>query len=603
MKRSESTMHIMIIWSKAVEHSGFIIDDLKKEFDIVKIFKFHWDKKYFLQNLSIFYSHSLKDKSLSEMNEILKNKRKRVGDEGFYAIVFKDTHPDYQERKTTSGLRVVNTHVFDKKMSFRKMTGGGSRIHCSDDSWETNKDLTILMGLNIEDFLIKYPNPSTEIEELHTNCIGVGGYDSIQQLFYVLNNTIKYCVLRNHECIPDEYTVEGHGDIDLLVEHKNYAVRLTGAHSVFPQDYRVYHIIKIAGKEVPFDFRHIGDNYYDPRWEEDIIETRILRKNLFYAPNPINQYYSLLYHAYVQKPFVKPDYLPKLIHYGREVGMDFNSSIVESIKQLEDFLKKSDYNYVRPNDRTVYYNNKNINNLRVWNELFNNPDISDLKQVHEDYRSLSSFYYFRANYRGTDVFIKYGGVGESCQNEYIRTKQAYSISREHFVKPIDYRDGKFGNFCISEWIDGVSIEEYLLNADSKKKENVKRQMIEIYNALQETKVMHRDIRPGNIIVVGDVLKLIDFQFAIDSNKPQELVCVKNDVNLAVHLGNKNFKYRPYAWKDSASIIKCLEYFDIDTSEIEFAADKPFYMSICRFYKYKIRKMLSRVKKKVSRKLK
>ena len=114
---------------------------------------------------------------------------------------------------------------------------------------------------------------------------------------------------------------------------------------------------------------------------------------------------------------------------------------------------------------------------------------------------------------------------------------------------------------------------------------------------------HRDIRPGNIIVVGDVLKLIDFQYAIDSNNPQELDCVKNDVKVAVHLGNKNFKYKPYAWKDSASIINCLKYFDIDTSEIKLAADKPFYMSIYKCYKYKMRKKLSRIKKELSRKLK
>ncbi len=603
MKQKESTMHIMIIWSNATEHRDFIIDDLNKEFCIIKIFKFYWDKKLFFQNLSIFYSHSLKDKSYSEMNEILKNKCKSVGNEGFYAIVFEDKHPIYQERKTTSGSRIVNTHIFDKKMAFRKMTGGGSRIHCSDDSWETNKDLTILMGLNLEDFLTKYPNPSTGVEEFHTNCIGVGGYDSIQQLFYILNNTIKYCVLRNHECIPDEYTVEGHGDIDLLVEHKNYAVRLTGAHPVFPQDYRVYHIIKIAGKEVPFDFRYIGDNYYDPKWEEVIIESRILRKNLFYAPNPINQYYSLLYHAYVQKPFVKSDYLPKLTHYGTEIDVEFNSSLVESIKQLEDFLKKSGYHYVRPNDRTVYYNNKNINNLRIWNELVNNPEIKDLKSVNENYVSLSSFYYFRASYSGTDAFIKYGGIGESCKNEFIRTEQAYKISPEHFVRPIDYREGEFGNFCIYEWIDSVPIEEYLSHADSKKKENVKRQMIEIYNALQKANVMHRDIRPGNIIVEGDVLKLIDFQYAIDLNNPQELECVKKDVNVAIRLGNKDFKYKPYAWKDSASIINCLKYFNIDTSDIKLAADKPFYMSIYKCYKYKTREMLSRIKMKITRMLK
>ena len=591
-------VHIMIIWSNALKHKDHIVNELSKDFRIIKSFKVSWDKKLFKDNLSVFYSHSLKDKTNDVTVKIINNKCKRVGDGTFCAIVFEDSAPEFIERKTTSGTRTVNAHVFDKKIAFRKLTGGGSMIHCSDDEWETNKDLTILFGFNLPDFLKKYNLDSQNVEEINSNCIGIGGYDSIQQLFYVLNNTIKYCVLRNHECIPDEYTVEGHGDIDLMVEHRNYAVRLTKAKSVYPQPYRVYHIIKIAGKEIPFDFRFVGDNYYDPKWENDILEKRELQKSLFYTPNPTNQYYSLLYHAYVQKPWVKDDYPPKLKLYASNIGLEYKDEIARCIEQIVSFMQTNDYEFVRPNDKTVYYNTKNIKNLQVWNYLKNKID--NLTQIHDDYKSLSDFYYFKGIYEGRKVFVKYGGVGDTCQNEYIRTKAVYENTPQHFVEPIFLGKNGDDNYLISEWVDAISIEEYMSKASSEQKEDIKSQMIEIYNALHDTGIMHRDIRPGNFLVVGHTLKLIDFQYAIDSTNPKELSCVKENAQIAGRLGNKKFRYKSYGWRDSSSIIKNMTYLGIDTSDVKLTPDIIFYMPIKSYLRYKCSYIKSRIRKRYSR---
>ena len=159
MKQIKSIFHIMIVWSKADNHKDYIIDELKKNFSIVKIFMVHWDRLKFKQNLSVFYSHSLKDFSNEEMNRILEDKKRNVGDGPFYAVVFEDKAPVFEERETTSGTRLVNAHVFDIKKVFRQVTDGYSRIHCSDDSWETNKDLAILFGLNLSSFLHNYKYP------------------------------------------------------------------------------------------------------------------------------------------------------------------------------------------------------------------------------------------------------------------------------------------------------------------------------------------------------------------------------------------------------------------------------------------------------------
>lgn len=590
-------VHLMIIWSNALMQKDYIIKEINKDFRIIQSFNIKWDKKRFKDNLAVFYSHSLKDKSSEEASKIIKNKCKRVGDGTFYALVFEDSIPNLVERETTSGIRTVNAHVFDKKIAFRKLTGGGSLIHSSDDEWETNKDLTLLFELNLPDFLKKYDKGTPSLEYFNKNCLGIGGYESIQQLFYVLNNTIKYCVLRNHECIPDEYTVEGHGDIDLLVEHRNYAVRLTKALPVYPQkEYRVYHIIKIAGKDIPFDFRFVGDNYYDPKWENDILETRVMQKNLFYTPNSMHQYYSLLYHAYVQKPYVKNDYFAKLSMYASKADVEYKESATSSIQQLNRFIEDNNYKYVQPYDKTVFYNNKNLNSVYVWNCFKKNVAFSELKPILENNYSLSNFYYFKGKYEGREVFIKYGGIGETCLNEYERTRKVFDLYPQHFVEPIAIEQNDRDYYIISEWVDSVSIEDYLKNATQQQISDIKQQLIEIYNALLKADVMHRDIRPDNLLVTGNTLKLIDFQYALDRTNPKELSCVLNETKVAIRLGNRKFRYKGYAWRDSSSILKIMKHFGMDTSDVKLSPDKVYYMPLLKYYEYNIHRLLRKILK-------
>ena len=357
---NRTSIHLMIIWSEAQIYKNKILEDLNKNFKIHKIFSIRWDQNLFLENYTVFYAHSLKKLDRTSLKKVLNEKILHCGKEKFTVIIFHDNLPHYSSRQTSDGERIVNTNVFDKKQQYREWTGGGHRIHASDDEWETNKDLTLLIGQNIEDFLIHTPICNISEEELHTNCIGVNGYQSIKELFYVLNNTTKYVILRNFDCLPEKYTIEGHGDIDLLVENKNYISYLTLAKPVFNEPYRVYHYINIKNENIPFDFRYLGDNYYDIFWEEQILNNRQLRKNLFYTPNDEDLFYSLLYHVYIQKWSVKQDYIPKLQELARKINKQFIPSSMHAIQSLDIFMKKRNYEYIKPNDISVAYNETNI---------------------------------------------------------------------------------------------------------------------------------------------------------------------------------------------------------------------------------------------------
>lgn len=526
---STPCLHILIIWSSANEKKDFIIDDLRSQFHIIQVLKLHWDEDKFHDNFRTFYAHSLKHLNKHQLRSILNNKIKHCGTGDFMVVVFEDPHPEMQERETSSGKRIVNVHIFDKKTQYREMTGGGHRIHSSDDAWETNKDLTLLFGLNSVDFLTKYKSKNQQEETISKNCEGVDGYHSIEQLFYVLNNTINYCVLRNYECLPDEYAIEGHGDIDLLVEDKNYMVNLTLAKPVFPESYRVYHTISINGADIPFDFRHIGDNYYDKPWEEAILHNRRLTKGLFYIPSAEDLYYSLLYHAYVQKWEVKEDYLPRLTDYAAAINVVFAPQAPSVINQLDSFLEKNRYEYIKPMDKTVVYNAQNIRLSKYairYGKFIKRLEVKGPNGNH----------YHSRVYEKDESFIKIG-TNWLIHNECVFLQRLEGM--DGFPRVLGESHDTISDETILEITRaaGQSFDHFFSDVSHQRKRYVKSFVLECLGLLCKLSshhIAHRDFLPSNLIISvkgkRSKVSLIDFGWATDIGKEKE--------NRPEHLGGR-----------------------------------------------------------------
>ena len=56
---------------------------------------------------------------------------------------------------------------------------------------------------------------------LNKNIIGTNGWESFDELFYVLNECEEYLILRNSDNISLDYYQNNSGDIDVLVKDKN----------------------------------------------------------------------------------------------------------------------------------------------------------------------------------------------------------------------------------------------------------------------------------------------------------------------------------------------------------------------------------------------
>lgn len=188
-------------------------------------------------------------------------------------------------------------------------------------------------------------------------------WENIEQLFDAMNNALDYCVLRNTEDINKEFSPAIHGDIDILVKNQKDAIRIMCAAKVHTESYRVCYKVLVADKETFFDIRYVGDGYYPKKWEDDILRSREKIKQdgiELYVMSSTQQYYTLLYHVYLQKQSVAMDYPQKLAEYASRVNLEYANDIKVVTAQLGAYMSQNQYKYEFPCDLAVGINWKNI---------------------------------------------------------------------------------------------------------------------------------------------------------------------------------------------------------------------------------------------------
>ena len=345
-------IHLFIIWSKAMAQAKEIITRINTKFDILEIFLMRWSPSFFSINLSRFYGTNLPDGSFKE---------KHCGRGDFCLIIVRDPSPIYDFCETTAGKRHININMFNSKQNFRHLTGGGHRIHATNTPAETDHDLMLLLEMNTTEYLNNIVGLwDGQVKPIERDLPGARGWKSIEQFFKILNATTPYVVLRNFEHIPQKYNVDGHDDIDLLCSDLVNMRFLSNAKPVFNNSRRVLHTVKIDNAEVLFDFRYIGDNYYDIQWQKAIIKKRELAEQCYFRPSIEDYFYSLLYHAAIHKSNFRKDYIEKLCFLSEGFEdlspADFeNNKTIKSI--IDKYLDKNGYRYTEPYDLSVFFDN------------------------------------------------------------------------------------------------------------------------------------------------------------------------------------------------------------------------------------------------------
>ena len=552
-------LHLIVLWQNARYKQKEILDDIKSQVKILEVIEIEWSPENVASNFTRFYGVKLPNRSFKE---------KECGRGKFLTVVVKDQNPVYDYVETSRGFEYINKHLFELKEKYRSWTRGGHKIHTTNTPAETNHDITLLLGVNYNDYLKTAPvSWDGSFKQIKRDITGCNGWKDIKEFFYVLNATSNYCVLRNYEILPEKFRSDLHGDIDILTDNYDDMVFLTGAKPVFKKKYRVHNKVKIAGQDVFFDFRSLGDNYYCYDFEYNILKTRLLNENNIYVPNPENAFYSLVYHCVIQKKEIAVDYYDKVkslflkLNYNKSFNpQDYRYPFDFYYELLDDFMFENHYNYVKPNDLSVHFNKKYVNYKNNTKRLSEEYNITDIRPyVVGQIYSLFDFRYFTGKINNEKVFIKYGGYDQAVQNEYRMLKKLYDVNNINFLKPYLYKCNKDNSFVVTEYMQGKMLDNLMKenNLSQEQKNSFIKQLENIADNLATTKIAHRDIHPKNIMVTQEgILKLIDMQFAVNTKKYRETSYLRKHIQILANLG---YHYNPalYCWDDMFSINKII----------------------------------------------
>ena len=572
----DKELHLVIVWEKARYKQDEIINSINEEFELLETYKINWDKKLFGKNLTSFYGTNLPPNS---------KKEKHCGNGEFLLITFYDKKPKNGFIETGRGTEKVNLNVFLAKEKFRDWTGGGHKIHSSNTIYETNHDLILLLGINYEQYLklisnkIISNNNSNIIENVPKNIIGVDGWKSLRELFFVMNNTLDYVVLRNFEKLPDQNYIDEHFDIDFLVRDLDQAIFITNAKKVHNHKDRAHYKIKVNKEYVYVDFRHVSDNYYDKSWQDKILKRKIYSSNGYYRPTNEDYFYSIVYHILIHKRSIQYDYPDKIKNIFKKLSIfnEIDANFDRYYLLLENFLEKNNYKYTEPNDPSVFFDKKFIffkDNIKNFSNLFL---IKITPFLVKEWKNFSGYSYFTAETEKNEkLIIKNGGMGLSARREFKILELLRKSNPNYFPKEFFFRCTDKEKFFVLEKIEGSRLDE-LINKNLLKSKspiflrNIYRGIFKILKILHDKKIVHRDIRPQNIIIKKDGSPiLIDFQSSVDVDRKKfrELRVIRKKPRLIKGLGGKFSKNR-FHWDDAYSVKKILELF-------EFIKDEEFF---------------------------
>lgn len=589
-------IHLFIIWEKARGNYEKILNDITFRFKVLDIYKITWSPSKFAENLSRFYGQNLPQNS---------HKEKHCGKGEFVLIIVEDSNPVYEDRKTSKGWEKVNVNIFDSKQKYRDWTGGGHKIHATNSVKETKHDIILLLDISLDDYLCKKSEKTFEKEiYLKKDLYGSCGWKSLQEVFYCLNETISYVVLRNYEQFFNDIILTEHTDIDLLCENYYNMKLILNSKQVYKKKYRVMNLVKIDNKEIQFDFRYLGDNYYCEKLESNILKDRV-KYNGFYIPNKKEEFISLLYHAIVHKQEIAEDYKEKLLKKYNFLYKENLTNFSERffIEVLENEILKGKYCYIEPKDLSVYFNTRKINasksiyrhyldlkislksylkkkeeiiklknfiNFKLKYSMKLKKELTEIKKLKLEkirYFNHKDIGYFSGELFGKKVFIKFSPNKKIIRNEmekYTILKKDKNFSEENFPKYKKIIDTKYGSLLISEFINGKSLKEYDLKEEQKI--ILKKELLNIYRVLKNNNLIHRDINPSNIYIEefrGDIkIKLIDFEYMINKVEKE----VQEDT---VKLKFLNKEFSPIdGWNDLYSIKQVLSLYEIEQEDLK-----------------------------------
>ena len=94
------------------------------------------------------------------------------------------------------------------------------------------------------------------------------GWNTLEEVFYVLSNTVNYVILRDFEELPRRFDTNADDCIVLLTDDREQLIRTLNPLKDSPSHPHEQLTVKVGDAHVSWDVRHVGDGYYCLQWEQ-----------------------------------------------------------------------------------------------------------------------------------------------------------------------------------------------------------------------------------------------------------------------------------------------------------------------------------------------
>lgn len=546
---SKGELHLIVLWEKARVCEDRILADISRHVEVVAKVELSWPDDA-TECYGRFYGAKLKEAA---------GKTSVCGAGPFLLVIVRDQKPRYGWRETSRGCELVNLRMFAMKSRYRSWTGGGHRVHTTNSPEETRRDIFLLTGRSAAEWEHDVSPAWCEVLP------GRDGWPSLKVLFKCLGETMQYVVLRNSEMLPDAFDPSIHGDIDLLVRDVGECAGILGASRVFADPKRVHFEVRVAGRPVRFDLRYVGDGYYDERWERRMLESGVVAGGVR-RPSPEDAFFALVYHAVFQKREIASDYEGKARVLARAAGIG-GESFDDWFVMLDEFLSDRGWTVTKPLDESVYLDGLLANWRELADEMMSLAPLGKIRPFRLSSRRVSPYLpviLFEVEFDGMPCVAKYSPVApQAIAAEWEFPRRLWRRIPAACIKPLFWHVMSGGGaFVVLERLDGQTLEERLSGGvpiSAAESARFSSDIAEIVSALEAEGIVHRDLRPANLMVTSEGrLKVIDFQFAVDrANRDELQYFAKRHRELLYPLG-ADFAVSPGVWNDRHSMVGCLK---------------------------------------------
>jgi len=358
----ERDLHGIAIWDAARDAADTVLEEVARgdnSLEVLQAYDISWSSRHIASNFNRIYGRDPSNPS---------SRHEKVGAGPFLYIVVEDHEPDYIVWQNISGkVEFTNRSIAHLKPRIRAITETETfryNIHSSNSLVEFMSDAVLFLGLDIfrEQLADGFPErgPAVSLEQ---DMAGAGGWNDLSEMFEVMRYACNAVVLRGYEELRGAGSAANFSvdEIDILCDDLG---SLSGAACATPTSSdpsKSAFTTLICGRTVKLDVRSVGDGYQDARWQQQMLGTATWDEGGFPALEPVNYLFSLLCHAKVQKPTVKPLYQQVLPDLARQVGLppDVAQQVTSdevAARLLSGYLVANNYRIPVTTDRRVHRN-------------------------------------------------------------------------------------------------------------------------------------------------------------------------------------------------------------------------------------------------------